>query len=446
MESSLEATTSDKEIADLLEKCNELGLSISDFRALISPGHNEALAVLDPRLILAFDLLESLLESNQAGISVGEIADISRVSVNFLTILLSEDSPRRHRNRTLLEDLRLLVQGEQQDNAACTDALSTENAPSLPSHAEETSCVEGLTVGAKAWPNGDEYEGELAEDQPHGLGTMKYASPKSLHRGSWLKGKRHGHGTTEWPNGACFVGNFIEDKAFGLGTMKHTDGKVCSGLWIANEMQGLFVITQPTGGQYEGLLVNEEYTGQGLLKYPYGRVYSGSWTLGKRHGYGLYTWPNGLRYEGEFRDDKYSEGSIDYANGTTYSGAWGDDRPHGFGRLTYRSDCFEGYFDKGSRVHGRQTGSYGYEVYEGFWKLDKRHGYGTLKLSDSNFTGIFEDGEITFGACTFRKGGSYIGALKGKDMHGFGVRTLPDGRKEVGLWRDGKEVEVSSIR
>jgi hypothetical protein len=61
--------------------------------------------------------------------------------------------------------------------------------------------------GTLSWPNGDEYQGELLHDLPHGKGTMKYTGhrPKT-YVGDWVNGVREGHGSLLFKDVRSYVG------------------------------------------------------------------------------------------------------------------------------------------------------------------------------------------------------------------------------------------------
>jgi len=50
-------------------------------------------------------------------------------------------------------------------------------------------------VNKKTYPNGDVYEGNLKDDQPHGKGKMTYIEDGRVYEGDWVDGKRNGKGT-----------------------------------------------------------------------------------------------------------------------------------------------------------------------------------------------------------------------------------------------------------
>ena len=68
-----------------------------------------------------------------------------------------------------------------------------------------------------------QYEGEVKNSKPNGLGIMTYPSGKR-YLGEWKKGKKEGHGTATLPNGIKYVGVYKEDKMWNV-TKYNGEGK-----------------------------------------------------------------------------------------------------------------------------------------------------------------------------------------------------------------------------
>ena len=77
------------------------------------------------------------------------------------------------------------------------------------------------------------------------------------YEGSFLAGKRHGHGTMVWPSKQEYCGEWHQDIRQGF-------GRYC---------------------------------------WPDESVFEGNWERGKREGHGVMTWHDGTKYEGEWKDD-----------------------------------------------------------------------------------------------------------------------------------------------
>ena len=50
-----------------------------------------------------------------------------------------------------------------------------------------------FTEGMILYPNGDQYNGEVVNSEPHGRGFMQYATGSWYH-GDWVYGKKQGYG------------------------------------------------------------------------------------------------------------------------------------------------------------------------------------------------------------------------------------------------------------
>ena len=83
--------------------------------------------------------------------------------------------------------------------------------------------VEGI------WKEGElDYEGDVDENgKPHGRGKGMFSS-NNVYEGEWKNGLRHGKGTDESDNGSSYDGQWKHDKRNGKGITitTHTDGSV----------------------------------------------------------------------------------------------------------------------------------------------------------------------------------------------------------------------------
>jgi hypothetical protein len=79
-------------------------------------------------------------------------------------------------------------------------------------------------VGTIKYADGAVYEGEFAEDAPHGRG--KYTTPKGVYEGHLHYGHKQGLGKMTFVNGNVYEGNFNEDRIEGPGILTKPDGTV----------------------------------------------------------------------------------------------------------------------------------------------------------------------------------------------------------------------------
>ena len=59
--------------------------------------------------------------------------------------------------------------------------------------------------GAMFFPNGDVYRGELVGGAAHGSGVYQ-ATDGAVYEGEFCMGKKHGRGLFRWPDGSCYDG------------------------------------------------------------------------------------------------------------------------------------------------------------------------------------------------------------------------------------------------
>jgi hypothetical protein len=76
---------------------------------------------------------------------------------------------------------------------AILPVISEDAEPPMPSAAANKAShpVEVKRQGTKTWPNGDFYEGELVNEEPHGAGKMRYSNART-YVGEWVRGKMQG--------------------------------------------------------------------------------------------------------------------------------------------------------------------------------------------------------------------------------------------------------------
>lgn len=118
-----------------------------------------------------------------------------------------------------------------------------------------------------------------------GQGTqlINSADGKSIYKGTWKNGFKHGlHCEESWNSGASkYTGEYYEGVRTGKGKYQHN------------------------GNSYEGDFEKGLYHGQG--KYYFadsGRVYQGQFVENHAAGNGVMVWPDGSRYEGSFKNGK----------------------------------------------------------------------------------------------------------------------------------------------
>jgi len=191
-------------------------------------------------------------------------------------------------------------------------------------------------------PNGDRWEGEWAEGQPHGSGTLITVAGdhfKGLFENGVLRQDRHAEVKVAMEGGIVYEGGWIRGAPEGRGQKMLSDGAVMSGNW--------------KGG------VPHECRGTTILEG--GHRFVGSIRWGKAEGRGSIRYANGARYEGGFRAGLPAiDGVCVEADGTRYEGEWADGFRNGRGVMCFPGgDRISADWVRGERVPGKGAGGRG---------------------------------------------------------------------------------------
>jgi len=231
--------------------------------------------------------------------------------------------------------------------------------------------------------HGDAYEGEWKEDRRSGCGIYSWRAG-GCYRGEWKSGKMDGLGAFSWPNGDEYWGEWKAGRMFGKGKKRISNGDVHFGLWSEDAANGFGRRFFACGDRHEGLYRND-----------------------KRHGYGVYLWASGERYEGDWVEGTMTgKGKKYILGGDIYEGDWVRDLAHGMGVKTFA--C-------GDR-------------HEGQYRLDQRHGYGVYSWTNGDrFEGFWIDGEqCKRGTYWYANGNVFTGYYVRGRKHGRGLFTTGD--------------------
>ena len=284
--------------------------------------------------------------------------------------------------------------------------------------------------------------------------------PPTKYNGSWVEGKRTGHGSIVYASGASYVGTLDEEESF--------DG---AGRYTAAEGSAL-------GFSYDGQWMRGVRHGAGKsTDYADGSCYDGEWVAGRRHGVGRLENASGDVWEGGFEADALvGRGKLVYVDGRTFVGTVvvTDDAPeggvpHGFGTMVeFDGETYEGEFVMGDRDGaGKLTHTNG-DVFEGTFKRGMRHGPGVQRTrggttyegewvddalegqvvvvegallaahqQDGRVMGtVRSDGQLSL-AHTFANGDVYTGGWDHGGPHGEGTMEFSSGSKYEGGWELG---------
>ena len=296
--------------------------------------------------------------------------------------------------------------------------------------------------------DGDEYEGELTEDNiREGYGWCKSAD-NYIYKGEYKNNKRNGYGILLRIDGEKeikeYEGYWKDDQMHGKGEQNLHFGCFFIGEWDNGKRQKGEIITNSKGGfkkenkiNYKCIIIIKIILGVIIfiiiIRYTDTRAfykantldngdkYEGKMSNGNFERHGLYTWNDGSKYNGKWKNgirDGY--GVLTYSNGDKYEGEWKNNKKEGYGTYIWA------YGDK----------------YRGNWKNDKKKGYGVFIYSnDDSYEGEWENDEKEGkGKYTYSSGGIYEGEWKNDKKEGHGVFTSSDGTKYEGKWKNGEKV------
>lgn len=201
--------------------------------------------------------------------------------------------------------------------------------------------------GEVTWANGDRYEGELQDTQPHGQGTFVWANGQR-YQGQWVKGTPQGSGQLTFANGNQYQGEVVQGVPQGRGTLRYASGDSFEGLFEQGQPAGSGIYRWASGQSYEGPWRNGQPEGQGTLRFVNGNQYQGQLVAGQPEGEGRMTYAWGDRYQGGFAQGvPHGEGLYEWKNGDSYRGQWQQGKKHGQGTMTWANgDHWQGRFEQ----------------------------------------------------------------------------------------------------
>lgn len=200
----------------------------------------------------------------------------------------------------------------------------------------------------KFFLNGDKYEGELEDDQPHGKGELTTSSGDK-YIGDFQNGEKHGEGVLIKNNGNKYEGSFKNSKAHGLGKSINISGDKYEGAFIDGKRHGQGVFIDRDGNKYEGEFKDGKYDGYGVNVYKSGNKYEGEYKDDLMHGQGIYSFSNGDVYIGGFKNGiRNGHGKLQFPNGDSTSGEFKDGYINGQASFTRANgEVYKGFFKNG---------------------------------------------------------------------------------------------------
>ena len=94
--------------------------------------------------------------------------------------------------------------------------------------------------GQYVWPDGSSYEGDVVQGIRHGEGTYKNPTLGCEFIGEWRNGLRHGTGTLFYnaERTSYYKGTFVDGKRHGHGRVVYKSGSVYDGSWEDDKKSG----------------------------------------------------------------------------------------------------------------------------------------------------------------------------------------------------------------
>ena len=132
------------------------------------------------------------------------------------------------------------------------------------------------------YANGDVYEGNFQDGQPHGHGTLKrghfLTSAASVYVGQWEAGQKHGYGVQDdIVTGEKYMGLWQGDSKHGQAVLVTLDGLYIEGSFNGGKMTGQCVMWLEDGTSYEGEVAGVGLLGgKGQLRLPNGDLIQGT--------------------------------------------------------------------------------------------------------------------------------------------------------------------------
>ena len=173
------------------------------------------------------------------------------------------------------------------------------------------------------YPNGEFYEGEMANSCYNGKGKL-IDENKDTFIGEFLDGEKIGEGKMIFSDGCVYNGNFLKNNFNGYGELEVGNGLIYKGNFIENFFEGNGVLYN-TEEKYDGNFEKNLFHGKGVYTYSNGDVYEGDFEFGIRKGKGIY---------------KKNEGLI-------FEGSWENNVPNGFGKFNYNGKIIKCNYHNG---------------------------------------------------------------------------------------------------
>ena len=176
------------------------------------------------------------------------------------------------------------------------------------------------------YPNGEFYEGEMANSCYHGKGKLINEN-KDIFVGEFLDGEKIGEGKINFSDGCVYTGNFLKNNFNGNGHLLVDQNLSYNGNFVDNFLEGKGVLSNGEE-KYEGDFEKNLFHGKGIYTYANGDVYDGDFEFGIRKGKGIYKKNDGLIFEGN----------------------WENNVPNGFGKINNNGNIIKCNYHNGKII------------------------------------------------------------------------------------------------
>ncbi|XP_032223512.2 uncharacterized protein LOC5522265 [Nematostella vectensis] len=434
----LQAVQGQRAMAELRSRVIGIKAFETQGRALIKEGQVSLMSVRKPYKCLLFN--DILVFAAKNATKQGEVELTLELKTLWVTDLEGNDPQTNKEDAIELytaERSFIMYAGSRNEKKHWLQKLRTSIAIQL--RGDEATDSSDIThrKAAFTYKDGRIYCGSFVDGKRHGHGVLAWQN-RTRYEGHFEDNERNGIGVLTYNTGEKYDGEWLDDKQCGIGTLKYPNGDYYHGEWREGEMHGKGVIVFNNKDSLEGVFVKGDIQSEGTLKCTNGLTYVGTWHKSKKHGKGRLVMANGDTYNGNFVNDRMcGEGEMLYAkNGALYKGQWENSQRHGVG--TYEAPDGTMYEGEWSADHIQGRGRMIYpnkDSYDGSWFRNMRFGKGIYCFHEGIYEGQFEyDLRHGHGLMRYNDGSEYDGEWQNDQRHGQGKIIYANQTTYVGSW------------
>lgn len=171
------------------------------------------------------------------------------------------------------------------------------------------------------FPNGEQFKGELFDDEANGFGIYNFSKQGCKYKGYWENNYKNGIGKEKWWYNDIYKGEFSKGKKNGIGIYNWKDGSSYQGEWLNNNIHGWGIFNSKNKRIYSGHFIMNKMNGYGEMVYLKNKgFFYGYWKDNKKNGFGV-----------EFSPRENGEDKI-------YAGFFKDNERFGYGILFHKNE------------------------------------------------------------------------------------------------------------